>query len=670
MTICEEEEPLLASYKKTYNSVSYENEADQNDATEETASIQLHSAPADDPESCWSRATVDNRITYTWHGINVFAQGASTVRRKWLLFGKKRQLAARKHILQNVSGVAHPGELLAIMGGSGAGKTTLLNALTFRSSSHLTITGDRAVNGKPIGPTTLTSLSAYVQQDDIFIGTLTVKEHLVFQALVRMDRHIPYLQRMKRVEEVISELALTKCQHTLIGIPGRLKGISGGEMKRLSFASEVLTDPPLMFCDEPTSGLDSFMALNVVTVLKGMAQKGKTVICTIHQPSSEVFAMFDKVLLMAEGRTAYLGNTEDACEFFRQMGAACPSNYNPADFFIQLLAVVPGREESCRQTIEFICDKYATSEEGKRLQDQSQPSDTKVTSLGVSSIESPYKCSWWSQFRAVLWRSWISVLKEPILMRVRIIQTLLVGLLIGVIYFGQELNQDGVMNINGALFLFLTNMTFQNVFAVIEVFCSELPVFLREHFNGMYRTDVYFLCKTIAEIPIFIVVPILFCSVCYYMIGLNPQAVRFLTALGIVTLVANVATSCGYLISCVSSSVTMALSIGPPVIIPFLLFGGFFLNTGSIPVYFTWLSYLSWFKYGNEALIINQWSGVEEIQCDRSNITCPRDGHVVMETLNFREDHLNMDIICLVTLIFGFRFVAFLTLLNRTYRKR
>jgi ATP-binding cassette, subfamily G (WHITE), eye pigment precursor transporter len=117
---------------------------------------------------------------------------------------------------------------------------------------------------------------------------------------------------------LLIQLALTKCENTLIGIPGRIKGISGGEMKRLSFASEVLTDPPLLLCDEPTSGLDSFMAQNVVQVLKNMALKGKTVICTIHQPSSEVFAMFDKVLLMADGRVAYLGTTYEACAFFSQ----------------------------------------------------------------------------------------------------------------------------------------------------------------------------------------------------------------------------------------------------------------------------------------------------------------------------------------------------------------
>ncbi|KAL7306163.1 hypothetical protein TKK_0001609 [Trichogramma kaykai] len=112
-------------------------------------------------------------------------------------------------------------------------------------------------------------------------------------------------------------LALTKSRNTVIGIAGRLKGISGGEMKRLSFASEVLTDPPLMFCDEPTSGLDSFMAHQVISVLKKLAARGKTIITTLHQPSSEIFSMFDKILLIAEGRVAFMGTSDEACNFFR-----------------------------------------------------------------------------------------------------------------------------------------------------------------------------------------------------------------------------------------------------------------------------------------------------------------------------------------------------------------
>lgn len=176
----------------------------------------------------------------------------------------------------------------------------------------------RALNGIPVNSKQLRSQCAYVQQDDLFIASLTAREHLIFQALLRMGRNVPYSQKVHRVNEVISELSLRKCANTIIGSPGRIKGLSGGERKRLAFASEALTDPHLMLCDEPTSGLDSFMAHSVLQVLKRLANRGKTIIITIHQPSSELFGMFDKILLIAEGRNAFLGSPTQATEFFEQ----------------------------------------------------------------------------------------------------------------------------------------------------------------------------------------------------------------------------------------------------------------------------------------------------------------------------------------------------------------
>ncbi|CAH0395501.1 unnamed protein product [Bemisia tabaci] len=698
MGLKEEQKPLLVNQgtknSQTYSSTNYSDNiapTDQCvltlDPVKQGGGAGGGGGPPKKPPSNGVRAKFpEENITYTWSGINVFASGQDQRHTKiWggikSLFCKKNPSARshqRKHILKNVTGIAYPGELLAIMGSSGAGKTTLLNTLTFRNNGNI-VSGQRAVNGIPINSTTLSSLSAYVQQDDLFIGTLTVREHLVFQALVRMDPQIPYSQRMIRVEEVIKELTLSKCQHTVIGTPGRIKGISGGEMKRLSFASEVLTNPPVMFCDEPTSGLDSFMAQNVVTVLKSMALKGKTIICTIHQPSSEVYAMFDKILLMAEGRVAFLGSPDDAFNFFKGLGASCPSNYNPADYYIQLLAIVPTQEEACRDHVDMVCDSFERSEQGIKLtavtelsgdlQAKAMLSSWGETWQGGVANRSPYKASWWAQFEAVLWRSWLSIKKEPVLIKVRLLQTLMVAIMIGLIYFDQNLDQDGVMNINGALFICITNMTFQNVFAVISVFCSELPVFMREHFNGMYRTDVYFLCKTMAEVPIFLAIPCIFTCVMYYMVGLNPKFSHFLAAGAIITLVSNVATSFGYFISCASSNVSVALSIGPPVIIPFLLFGGFFLNVGSVPSYFKWLSYLSWFKYGNEALLINQWADIDTIACTRANTTCPKNGHIVLETYNFSENDYLMDYVSLILLMIVFRLLGFFSLLYRTLRK-
>ena len=133
------------------------------------------------------------------------------------------------------------------------------------------------------------------------------------------------------------QFGLSKCADTVIGKPDQgVKGISGGQMKRLSLASEVLTNPALMFCDEPTSGLDSFMATSVVEMLRSLASQGRTVICTIHQPSSQIVELFDKVLLMAEGRTAYLGHVNNANNFLHSCGFPCPQNYNPADHWVQV----------------------------------------------------------------------------------------------------------------------------------------------------------------------------------------------------------------------------------------------------------------------------------------------------------------------------------------------
>lgn len=240
-------------------------------------------------------------------------------------------------------------------------------------------------------------------------------------------------------------------------------------------------------------------------------------------------------------------------------------------------------------------------------------------------------------------------------------------MLIALIYQGQTLQYDNVRNIQGALFIFLTNMTFQNVFGVVNVITSELPIFLREHFNGMYRTDIYFLCKTLADLPVYVVFPFIFVTIPYYAIGLNPEAERFFIACGIVILVANVATSFGYMISCLAGSTQVALAMAAPLIIPLLLFGGFFLQNGAVPIYFDWMRYISWFMYGNEALSINQWVGVRFNDTVCPNGVCT--GEQILKNFDFDPNLFYRDIGGLCGLIVGFRFLAFFALLSKTYRK-
>ena len=235
-----------------------------------------------DLESRWDGGGgVGKGILLSWSNLTVRVPAKKP--RSCCPGNSKQEPEPAKKLLDQVTGQARPGELLAILGASGAGKSTLLNTLAFRNLGGLEVEGKRLANKKEVTTTSLTAVSGYVQQEELFINVLSVTEHLTFQSLVRMPKGLRRSERRERVEEVIKELGLARSADTRIG------DLSGGEKRRLSVASELLTDPKLLFCDEPTSGLDSHMAASVVDLLLGLAAQGRTVICTIHQPSSQVF---------------------------------------------------------------------------------------------------------------------------------------------------------------------------------------------------------------------------------------------------------------------------------------------------------------------------------------------------------------------------------------------
>ena len=236
-----------------------------------------------DPEGSWittsnSKVEKGEGILLSWSNLTVEVPEKKP---RSCFPGSKEPVPAKK-LLNQVTGQAKPGELLAILGASGAGKSTLLNTLAFRNLTGLEVEGRRLANQRVVTTTSLTAVSGYVQQEELFINVLSVTEHLTFQSQVRMPKEMKKAERRERVEQVIKELGLAKSANTMIG------NLSGGEKRRLSVASELLTDPKLLFCDEPTSGLDSHMAASVVDLLLGLAGQGRTVICTIHQPSSQV----------------------------------------------------------------------------------------------------------------------------------------------------------------------------------------------------------------------------------------------------------------------------------------------------------------------------------------------------------------------------------------------
>ncbi|EPS59881.1 hypothetical protein M569_14924, partial [Genlisea aurea] len=239
-----------------------------------------------------------------------------------------------KKLLHNLNGYAEPGRVMAVMGPSGSGKSTLLDSLAGRLARNVVMTGNILLNGKKRSLDY--GVVAYVTQEDVLLGTLTVRETLIYSAHLRLPSSMSRNEIKGIVEATITEMGLQDCANRQIG-NWQLRGISGGEKKRLSIAVEILIRPRLMFLDEPTSGLDSASAFFVIQSIKNIARDGRTVISSIHQPSSEVFALFDDLYLLSGGETVYFGEAKMATKFFAEAGFPCPSRRNPSDHFLRCI---------------------------------------------------------------------------------------------------------------------------------------------------------------------------------------------------------------------------------------------------------------------------------------------------------------------------------------------
>ncbi|XP_034688412.1 ABC transporter G family member 12-like isoform X2 [Vitis riparia] len=287
---------------------------------------------------------------------------------------------ATRRLLHGVTGYAEPGRIMAVMGPSGSGKSTLLDSLAGRLSRNVIMTGSVRINGQR----RLHGGIAYVTQHDVLLGTLTVKETLTYSAHLRLPTTMTKEEVNDIVEETILEMGLQNCANGFIG-NWHIRGISGGEKKRLSIALEILTQPRLLFLDEPTSGLDSASAYFIIQTLKNTACNGRTVISSIHQPSSEVFALFDHLLLLSGGETVYHGEAKRAVEFFAEAGFPCPSRRNPSDHFLRC---INSSFDTIRNT--SMGSHKPHSQEIKKLSD---PLMNMATADIKATLVEKYKCS-------------------------------------------------------------------------------------------------------------------------------------------------------------------------------------------------------------------------------------------------------------------------------------
>ena len=522
----------------------------------------------------------------------------------------------KKTILFPQSGYVKSGQMLAVMGASGAGKTSLLNLLAGRitTTKGAIASGTVFVNNEPRDYSKFKQISAYVLQDDDMFSELTVREQISYSANLRLPRDMPHESKMRRVDRVIDELGLAKVRDNRIG--GILvRGISGGERKRVSIGTELVTSPSLLFLDEPTTGLDSFSALNVMQSLRHLASSGRTVVTTIHQPRSSIVQLFDQLLLLSESRVMYFGPAKDAVAYFSSLSFRSPSHFNPCDFFIDLLSIDPRsqeKESTTRKRIKYLGDKYSAQENLPPLGDGGADEiEKQKDALVVEPVTKlrQYQSSWWKEFVVLTGRSFRLAWRERQSNGIRLFQVIFFSIILGFIWLrnGQEEGLPAKRSLAGVLFFILINQSFGGVFSVIFQFPTERSVITRERASNMYRTSSYYVSKTIMDMPKTLLFNTIFSIIVYWMVGLRADAGAFFKFLLVVFLVSTFAESWALAVSIMVGDPQVSASLIPVFVILCVLFGGFFIESEQLPSWLHWFKFVSFVFYGFAALTINEF---------------------------------------------------------------
>lgn len=570
--------------------------------------------------------------------------------------------------------------------------------------------GDILLNGCQIGPF-MRRLSGFVYQDDIFYASLTVLEHLTCMAHLKLDRRISAYEVDSIIKDVMERTGLTKCAKTRIGEGDAGKMLSGGEKKRLAFATELLTQPAILFCDEPTTGLDAYNAKKIVETLQELAYKRNTaVLCTIHQPSSELFAMFDQVLLLSEGRVAFFGEPDDAVEFFGDYGYKCPVNFNPAEYLISVLSAETGScERTSLKTASRLCDLFAVSEASQQ-RDLLVNLEMHMYEKGSYEVQDELNGFtpplWITTFYWLTWRSLLTVLRDPTVQLLRILQKAAIAVTAGLCFMGSiNMSQSGIQAVGGVLFVLVAENTFTPMYSVLAVFPQTFPLFLRELKSGIYTTDQYYLSSIVAmvrsyqdfssftkfssclKLPGLIVEPLIFVMIAYWLAQLRPTFFAFLITTISSTLIMNVSTACGCFFSAAFNSVPIAMAYLVPFDYILMITSGFFMKLDTLPKMFSWIRYFSWLMYGNEAMTIAQFDGVTNIseyeQClsltafhiisilacsllEPEALPCFRSGDEVLENLGFSTNHLYINFAAMFLIYVLFHLLGYLCMCRRS----
>ncbi|CAL1684610.1 unnamed protein product [Lasius platythorax] len=557
-----------------------------------------------------------------------------------LIFRGLQVVKEKRVLLRDVSGVVKPGELLAVMGPSGCGKTTLLNCF----SGRVGLDGGEIWLNRERFTKRWRRRICYVQQQDVFFPDLTLRQTLEYQARLRLPDTLSHSQKMHCVDHIIEVLDLAACQDTIIGDYTK-RGLSGGEKKRTSIACELLTNPSLMLLDEPTSGLDSHSAQALISRLKNYAeQERKSVVVTVHQPSSRMFHSFSKLLLLSRGQVAYYGSTANIGVFFSKIGLTLLPHYNPADFILEqikgpeevrerIVAAAktarqgpdcptelrpeynPSQHPLCDQLIQY--DEHHISHNVKEDEGRTLWLDTQShASSSASSADDDYSWQWptsfWSQFKVLSERNFQEA-RPRMLSRLNWLQTVALGLLAGLLWLGLPRTEAALHDIQGWMFFSTTYWMLFAHFGALSSFPPEREVINKERLSGSYRLSAYYLAKMVGELPLTITLPAVYHIISYPMLGFHNPAV-LLALLAFLLLNTVVAQSVGFFVGACCLDLQVSITVSALYTLATQLLGGYL---ATVRPWLAWARYISMVHYAYQNMQILEFDVGEPITCSQ-----------------------------------------------------
>ncbi|KAF5467209.1 hypothetical protein F2P56_017058 [Juglans regia] len=538
----------------------------------------------------------------------------------------ERLFTRTKTLLNDISGEARDGEIMAVLGASGSGKSTLIDALANRIAKG-SLKGTVTLNGEAFESRLLKVISAYVMQDDLLFPMLTVEETLMFSAEFRLPRTLSRSKKKMRVQALIDQLGLRNAAKTIIGDEGH-RGVSGGERRRVSIGIDIIHDPIILFLDEPTSGLDSTSAFMVVKVLQRIAQSGSIVIMSVHQPSYRILGLLDRLIFLSRGQTVYSGSPTNLPQFFAEFGHPIPDSENRTEFALDLIRGLEGSPGGTKSLVEFNKSWQNMKQHDSSARNSSSETDRQCLSLkeaisasisrgklvsgapndvSPSSMVPRFSNPMWTEMAVLARRSMTNSRRMPELFGIRLGAVMVTGFILATMFWQLDNSPKGVQERLG-FFAFAMSTTYYTCADALPVFLQERYIFMRETAYNAYRRSSYVLSHSLVSLPSLILFSLAFAATTFWAVGLDGGFSGFLFYFLIILASFWAGNSFVTFLSGVVPHVMLGYTIVVAILAYFLLFSGFFINRDRIPSYWIWFHYISLVKYPYEAVLQNEFS--------------------------------------------------------------